>query len=97
VRLLPYYDCYVIAAHPRDVLIPEQRQRIFDHGAGPFPALAIDGTVVGAWTRKDRAKRTDVAVEPFVSLTREQRRGLEAAAARVGEILGREAVLSVEG
>jgi hypothetical protein len=97
VRLLPYYDCYVIAAHPRDVLIPEQRQRIFDHGAGPYPALAVDGTVVGTWTRKDRTSRTEIGVEPFARLTPEQRRGLDAAAARVGEILGREAVLSVEG
>src|SRR3954454_19590261 len=29
VRLLPHYDVYVIGCHPRDDLIPQQKERIF--------------------------------------------------------------------
>ena len=76
VRLLPHYDVYVIACHPRDALIPEHRERIFRRGAGPNPTLLVDGIVRGTWSRK-------TGVEPWVPLTKAQAAELEAELARL--------------
>jgi len=89
VRLLPYYDCYVIGCHPRDRFIPEEpRKRVFDSGAGPFPTLLIDGVVAGTWRHEKRGKRIDVSVEPFGRLSAAQRQQVDDEVARVRELLG---------
>lgn len=79
VRLVPHYDVYVIACHPRDDLIPHQRERIFLKGAGPHPALLVDGRVAGTWKRRG----TNVTVEPFVRLTKDQRSELDREVERI--------------
>jgi hypothetical protein len=76
IRLLPHYDVYVIACHPRDELIPEHRERIFLRGAGPNPTLLVDGIVRGTWSRRH-------GVEPWVRLTGAQRTELEAEVERL--------------
>jgi winged helix DNA-binding protein len=95
VRLLSHYDVYVIACHPRDHLIPEQRERIFLRGAGPSPALLVDGRVAGVWKRTQRGRRVEIRVEPFGRLTAAQRRELADDAARVARTHGAEAELIV--
>lgn len=79
VRLLSHYDVYVIACHPRDHLIPEQKERIFLRGAGPNPALLVDGRVAGVWRRDGRR----IGVEPFRPLSARQTAELEAERERV--------------
>lgn len=79
VRLLGRYDVYVIACHPRDRLIPEQRERIFLKGAGPNPTLLVDGLVAGTWSRKGE----QISVEPFRPLTAKQVEDLEREQERV--------------
>ncbi len=93
VRLLSHYDVYVIACHPRGHLIPEQKERIFLRGAGPHPALLIDGRVAGVWSRKLHGRRMEIHVEPFGRLTGEQRRELADDAARVARTYGAEPTL----
>ena len=93
VRLLSHYDVYVIACHPRAHLIPEQKERIFLRGAGPNPALLVDGRVAGVWSRTLRGRRMEISVEPFGRLTDEQRRELADDAARVARTYGAEATL----
>jgi winged helix DNA-binding protein len=95
VRLLSHYDVYMIGCHPRDRLIPEQQERIFLRGAGPNPALLVDGRVAGVWTREQRGRRTTIRVEPFRRLTKAQRTELEDDAARVARTFGTEPVLQV--
>ena len=95
VRLLGHYDVYVIACTPRDRLIPLQRERIFHRGAGPNPALLVDGAVAGTWVRKRRGRRTEIRVEPFVKLTAAQRREVAAEAARVARTYDTDPVLEV--
>jgi len=92
-RLLSHYDVYVIACHPRDDLIPEQKERIFLRGAGPNPVLLVDGRVAGVWRRTQRGRRMEIAVEPFRRLTKAQRTDLEDEAARVARTYGAEPVL----
>lgn len=79
VRLLPHYDVYVIACHPRDDLIPLNRERIFLKGAGPNPTLLVDGRVAGTWKRDD----ANVSVEPWVRLTKAQQDKLDREVERV--------------
>ena len=93
VRLLSHYDVYVIACHPRAHLIPEQKERIFLRGAGPNPALLVDGRVAGVWSRTLRGRRMEIRVEPFGRLTGEQRRALADDAARVARTYGAEPAL----
>jgi hypothetical protein len=76
VRLLPHYDVYVIACHPRDRLIPEHRERIFHRGAGPQPALLVDGRVRGTWSRA-------TGIEPWIRLTTAQQREADAELVRL--------------
>ena len=103
VRLLPQYDCYVLGGRfGRDRIVPEAaRDRVFAYkngrfeGAAGLPVLLIDGVVAGIWERRKRGGRIEIRVEPFAPLTAAQRRQLQAEAARVGEFLGAEAVLSL--
>jgi hypothetical protein len=102
LRLLPHFDCYAVGGYPRDVLIPpgvqataaERGLRRADLGR-PVPALLLDGAVAGVWQRRRAGGRLEVAVEPYHPLSARQRRGLEAEAARIGEILEAEATLEI--
>jgi hypothetical protein len=95
VRLLGHYDVYVIGCAPRERLIPLQRERIFHRGAGPNPALLVDGAVAGTWRRERRGRRMDIRVEPFTKLSAAQRRELAAEAARVAHTYSAEPALEV--
>ena len=96
VRLLWHYDVYVIGCHSRDHLIPQHRERVFLRGAGPSPALLVDGRVAGTWSRKVRGRRTEIRVEPFMPLKPGRLRDLGNDAARVARTYGSEADLLVE-
>jgi Winged helix DNA-binding domain len=96
IRLLPQYDVYVIGCAAPG----EQRERlrakaVFDRGAGPFPALVIDGVVAGTWKREQRGKKVDVRVEPVRRLTAAERKELGVEAERIGDFLGAEPSLTV--
>ena len=96
VRLLPHYDVYVVGCAPPG----EQRERlraaeVFDRGAGPFPALVIDGAVAGTWKREQRGKKVEIRVEPSRRLTAAEKKELGVEAERIGEFLGAEPALTV--
>ncbi|MGW5633881.1 winged helix DNA-binding domain-containing protein [Streptomyces sp. NPDC003832] len=89
VRLLPYFDAYVIAAQPRESLFPgDARRRALAGGqAGNFPVLLVDGVVAGVWHQRRRGRRTTITVETLGALTARQERELAAQVERVGEVL----------
>jgi uncharacterized protein YcaQ len=102
VHLLTQYDCYVLGAVPRELLVPQAaRKRISAHGWGRFegavglPVLLVDGMVAGMWERHVRSKRLELKVEAFVQLTSLQREQLQAEATRIGDFLGLNAVLTL--
>ncbi|MFI8880192.1 winged helix DNA-binding domain-containing protein [Streptomyces sp. NPDC055243] len=97
VRLLPYFDAYVIASHPRERLFPGRAyERALAGGqAGNFPVLLIDGVVAGVWHQRRSGRRVTVTVEPLGRLTAGQRRELEGQVERVGEVLEGQAELVV--
>ncbi|MFH8495453.1 winged helix DNA-binding domain-containing protein [Streptomyces coeruleorubidus] len=97
VRLLPYFDAYVIAAQPRERLFPGAAyERALAGGqAGNYPVLLVDGVVAGVWHQRRQGRRTTVTVEPLVRLTARQERELGEQVERVGEVLEARAELVV--
>jgi hypothetical protein len=89
VRLLPYFDAYVVGCHPRELLFPGRAaERALAGGqAGNFPVLLIDGIAAGVWHQRRSGRKLEITVEPLVELTPAQRRDLDAQVERVGEIL----------
>lgn len=89
VRLLPYFDAYVVGCHPRDLLFPGMAAvRALTHGqAGNLPVLLIDGIVAGIWHQRRSGRKLEITVEPFERLTPTQRRELDSQVERVGEFL----------
>jgi winged helix DNA-binding protein len=97
VRLLPYFDAYLIGCHPRAALFPgPAAARALNGGqAGNFPALLIDGLVAGVWHQRRTGRKIAVTVESFAPLSGSQREAAQAQAVRLGEILDGTATLTV--
>jgi hypothetical protein len=90
VRLLPYFDPYVVGCHPRSSLFPGSvAERVLSGTgqAGTRPVLLIQGTVAGIWHQRRSGYRVHLTVEPFIRLTDRQGRELDDEAARLGAIL----------
>ncbi len=52
VRLLPYFDAFVVGSRPRHLLFPgAARERALSPSgqAGNYPVLLVDGEVAGVW------------------------------------------------
>jgi hypothetical protein len=87
VRLLPYFDAYIVGSQPRELLFPGQaaQRALTPSGqAGNYPVLLIDGTVAGVWHQRHSGRRLDITVEPFDHLTTSQRRDLDGQVERIG-------------
>ncbi len=89
VRLLPYFDAYVVGCHPRELLFAGRAaERALAGGqAGNFPVLLIDGVVGGVWHQRRAGRKLAITVEPLETLTTAQRRDLDEQVERVGAIL----------
>ncbi|MDF2712382.1 winged helix DNA-binding domain-containing protein [Nonomuraea muscovyensis] len=89
VRLLPYFDAYVVAGRPRELLYAgAAAARALAAGqAGNFPVLLVDGGVAGVWHQRRSGRRIHVTVETLRPLTRARRAELDDQVTRVGEIL----------
>jgi hypothetical protein len=88
VRLLPYFDVYVVGSYPREKLFPGKatERALARSQAGNFPVLLIDGIVSGVWHQKRAGKKLKVTVEPLIDLTVKQRRALDDEVQRIGDI-----------
>jgi hypothetical protein len=89
VRLLPYFDAYVVGCHPRELLFPGRAaERALTGGqAGNLPVLLVDGMVAGLWHHRRSGRKLEITVEPFVELTAAQRRDLNEQVERTGQFL----------
>ncbi len=98
LRLLPYFDAYVVAGQPRARLFPDAaaaRALTPSGQAGNYPVLLIDGVVGGVWHQRRSGRRVEITVEPLRRLTAAQGRALEAEVALVGRVLEAEPVLTI--
>jgi hypothetical protein len=98
LRLLPYFDAYVVAGQPRARLFPgaAAKRALSPSGqAGNYPVLLIDGVVGGVWHQRRSGKRVEITVEPLRPLSASRQRELEAEAALVAAVLEGEASLTI--
>ena len=98
VRLLPYFDAYVVGSRPRNLLFPgraAERALSPSGQAGNYPVLLVDGEVAGVWHQKRSGQRIAVTVEPLRRLSKARLVGIEEQVTRLGEILEAEATLTI--
>ena len=98
IRLLPYFDGYVVAGHPRERLFPgaAAKRALSPSGqAGNYPVVLMDGVVGGVWHARRAGRRLAITVEPLRPFSAAQRRDLEADMALVGAAVEAEATLIV--
>ncbi|UQX04475.1 winged helix DNA-binding domain-containing protein [Streptomyces sp. RerS4] len=97
VRLLPYFDAYVIACRPRELFFPgaAATRALAGGQAGNYPVLLIDGVVAGVWHQRRTGRRIAITVEPLAPLGATHRRALEYEAERTAAILEGAAALTV--
>jgi hypothetical protein len=98
IRLLPYFDAFVVAGQPRERLYPgAAATRVLTPAgqAGNYPVLLVDGVVGGLWHQRRSGRKLAVTVEPLAALTATQRRQLHDEVALVGEVMQATTTLTV--
>jgi hypothetical protein len=97
VKLLPYFDAYVVGSHPRELVYPgKAAARALPSGQpGTLPVLLTGGTVAGVWHHRRSGKKITITVEPLVALNARQRRELDDQVERTGAILEGEPRLTI--
>jgi DNA glycosylase AlkZ-like len=98
IRLLPYFDAFVVASQPRQRLFPAAAAaRGLTPGgqAGNYPVLLVDGVVGGVWHQRRSGRKLAITVEPLGELTTSQRRQLEDEVDLVGAVMQAKPTLTV--
>jgi hypothetical protein len=98
IRLLPYFDAYVVAGQPRERLYPGMaatRALTSAGQAGNYPVLLVDGVVGGVWHQRRSGRKLTITVEPLRELTARQRRQLDDEAGIVSAVMEATATLTV--
>lgn len=98
MRLLPYFDAYIVAGQPREWLFPGAAagRALTPVGqAGNYPVLLVDGIVAGVWHQRRSGQRLDITVEPLRPLTRRQRSELDEEVELVAKVMEATATLTV--
>ncbi len=66
VRLLPYFDSYLMGHRGRDHLVdPGHYKRIYRPAGWVYPAVLVDGRIAGEWSYDRGGKRLQVRVRPY--------------------------------
>jgi winged helix DNA-binding protein len=98
IRLLPYFDAFVVAGQPRERLYPgpAATRALSPTGqAGNFPVMLIDGVVGGVWHQRRSGRRLAITAEPLHDLSTTRRRQLEKEVELVGAVLDATPTLTV--
>jgi Winged helix DNA-binding domain len=97
VRLLPYFDAFVVAGQPRERLFPglAATRALAGGQAGNFPVVLVDGVVGGVWHGRRSGRKLEITVEPIVNLRAKQRRKLDDEAGLVGAVMEATPTLTV--
>jgi hypothetical protein len=98
IRLLPYFDAFVVAGQPREWLYPGAAltRALTPAGqAGNYPVLLVDGVVGGVWHHRRSGHKVAITVEPLRDLTAAQRRQLGDEVDLVGAVMEANPTLTV--
>ena len=93
VRLLPYFDSYLLGHRDRRHLVPdEHRQHVSRSQGWIAPVVLVDGRVAGVWKHARRRGRLEVEVTPLERLPRRVLSPIRAEADELRRFLGVEDV-----
>jgi hypothetical protein len=97
IRLLPYFDAYVVGAHPRGRVFPGRAgdRALTRSQAGNVPVLLANGLVIGVWHQRRSGSKLALTVEPLRRLTSRDRRELDDEVELVGRIQEATASLTI--
>jgi hypothetical protein len=98
IRLLPYFDAFVVAGQPRERLYPgaaATRGLTPTGQAGNYPVLLVDGVVGGVWHQRRTGRKLAITVEPLGELTATHRRQLDDEVELVGAVMEASPTLTV--
>ncbi|HJV04292.1 MAG TPA: winged helix DNA-binding domain-containing protein [Actinomycetota bacterium] len=98
IRLLPYFDAFVVAGQPRGRLFPgpAATRALSPAGqAGNYPVVLVDGVVGGVWHHRRSGRKLAITVEPLGELTARQQRQLRDDVELVGSVMEAEPALTV--
>src|SRR5215216_3402613 len=90
IRLLGYFDAFVVAGQPRERLYPgaAATRGLTPAGqAGNYPVLLVDGVVAGVWHQRRSGRKLAITVEPLGELTATQRGQLDGEVELVGAVM----------
>jgi len=90
VRLIPWWDEYLLGWKDRDLVAPADRCRKINRDGGGWlnPTILVDGLAVGMWNPKPTPKALHVEVQPFSRLSPTVRRGIRREAEQLSDFLG---------
>jgi hypothetical protein len=89
LRLLPYFDAFVVGGQPRDRLFPgpAAARALAGGQAGNYPVVLVDGVVGGVWHQRRSGSRVAITVELVRTPTAMQRRQLDEEVRLVGRVV----------
>jgi hypothetical protein len=90
VRLIPWWDEYLLGWKDRDLVAPPHRWRKINRDGGGWlnPTILADGRAVGMWDTEQTPKALHVGVQPFSPLSPMVRRGLRREVEQLSGFLG---------
>jgi Winged helix DNA-binding domain len=98
IRLLGYFDAFVVAGQPRERLYPgpAATRALTPAGqAGNYPVLLVDGVVDGVWHQQRSGRKLAITVEPLRELTATQRQQLDDEVELMGAVMEATPTLTV--
>ncbi len=92
VRLLPYFDPYVVAAYRHsEHLVPEEHKaQIYRPQGWIYPVVLVNGRFAGVWESEERGSGMHFKVDMFSQPSPQVRRDIESEVARLGAFLNME-------
>jgi len=89
VRLLPYFDSFILGHKDREHLVAEKdRKSIYRAQGWIAPVVLVDGRAAGVWALARAGDRLTVHVTKFAALSRRVTTGILAEAHDLGRFLG---------
>jgi uncharacterized protein YcaQ len=89
VRLLPYFDTFLLGHKERDHLMPaKHRLQVYRPQGWIAPVVLVDGRVVGVWEQAREGNRLRVKVTKFGTLSRRIIAGIREEARDLARFLG---------
>jgi hypothetical protein len=89
VRLLPYFDTFLLGHKERDHLMPmKYRPNVYRPQGWIAPVVLVDGRVMGVWSHAREGNRLLVKVTKFEKLSRLAASGIREEAQDLGRFLG---------